>query len=249
MSVARWQWPDAPLRTSALGTGAAVLVGLVAVSAAAQSVLQPGAHVPFAAGTLFAVLMLIAIGFLSGHHPFTSFGPANQVSTTRAALATLVCALAFEPPSVRVAALVSAAAFAATLLDGLDGRLARQSGMSSAFGARFDLEIDALLIMALAVVAWRHDKAGSWVLLSGLMRYAFVAASWLWPWLDRPLRPSVRRQAVCVIQVGGLIITVLPTVDRPASAIVAAAALIVLACSFLVDVIWLARDRRDRSHA
>ena len=249
MSVARWQWPDAPLRTSALGTGAAVLVGLVAVSAAAQSVLQPGAHVPFAAGTLFAVLMLIAIGFLSGHHPFASFGPANQVSTTRAALAALVCALAFEPPSARVAALVSAAAFAATLLDGLDGRLARQSGMSSAFGARFDLEIDALLIMALAVAAWRHDKAGSWVLLSGLMRYAFVAASWFLPWLDRPLRPSVRRQAVCVIQVGGLIITVLPTVDRPASAIVAAAALIVLTYSFLVDVIWLARERRDRSHA
>jgi phosphatidylglycerophosphate synthase len=144
---------------------------------------------------------------------------------------------------------VSAAAFAATLLDGLDGRLARQSGMSSAFGARFDLEIDALLIMALAVTAWRHDKAGAWVLLSGLMRYAFVAASWFLPWLDRPLRPSVRRQAVCVIQVGGLIITVLPTVDRPASAIVGAAALIVLAYSFLVDVIWLARDRRDRSHA
>ena len=249
MSVARWQWPDAPLRTSALGTGAAVLVGLVAVSAAAQSVLQPGGRVPFAAGTLFALLMLIAMGFLSGHHPFTSFGPANQVSTTRAALAALVCALAFEPPSFRVAALVSAAAFAATLLDGLDGRLARQSGMASAFGARFDLEIDALLIMALAVAAWRHDKAGPWVLLSGLMRYAFVAASWLWPWLDRPLSPSVRRQAVCVIQVGGLIVTVLPTVERPASAIVAAAALIVLTCSFLVDVIWLARDRRDRSHA
>jgi phosphatidylglycerophosphate synthase len=249
MSVARWQWPDAPLRTSALGTGAVVLVGLVVFSAAAQSVLEPGAHVPFAAGAFFAVLMLIAIGFLSGHHPFASFGPANQVSTTRAALATLVCALAFEPPAPRVAGLAAAVAVAATLLDGLDGRLARQSGMSSAFGARFDLEIDALLIMALAVVAWRHDKAGAWVLLSGLMRYAFVAASWVWPWLDRPLRPSFRRQAVCVVQVGGLIVTVLPSVVRPASAIIAAGALIVLSYSFLVDVTWLARNRGDGSHA
>jgi len=249
MSVARWQWPDAPLRTSALGTGAVVLVGLVAFATAAQSLLQPGALVPFAAGALFAVLMLIAIGFLSGHHPFASFGPANQVSTTRAALAALVCALAFEASSVRVAALVSGVALGATLLDGLDGRLARQSGMSSAFGARFDLEIDALLIMALAVVAWRHDKAGAWVLLSGLMRYAFVAASWVWPWLDRPLRPSFRRQAVCVVQVGGLILTVLPAVVRPASAIIAAGALIVLSYSFLVDVTWLARNRGDGSHA
>src|SRR5262245_34264361 len=249
MSVARWQWPDAPLRTSALGTGAVVLVGLVVFASAAQSLLQPGALVPFAAGVLFAVLMLFAIGFLGGHHPFASFGPANQVSTARAALATLVCALAFEPPSVRVAALVSGVALGATLLDGLDGRLARQSGMSSAFGARFDLEIDALLIMALAVVAWRHDKAGVWVLLSGLMRYVFVAASWVWPWLDRPLRTSVRRQAVCVIQVAGLIVTVLPVVVRPASAIIAAAALMVLSYSFLVDVIWLARNQGDRSHA
>lgn len=249
MSVARWQWPAAPLRTSALATGAVVLVGLVAFSAAAQIVLQPGANVPFEAGVLFAGLMLIAIGFLGGHHPFASFGPANQVSTTRAALAALVCALTFEPPSVRVAALVTGVALAATLLDGLDGRLARQSGMASAFGARFDMEIDALLIMALAVVAWRHDKAGAWVLLSGLMRYVFVAASWVWPWLDRPLEPSVRRQAVCVVQVGALVLTVMPVVARPASAIIAAAALLVLGCSFLVDVVWLARNRRDTSHA
>lgn len=244
MSDARWQWPGAPLRSSALGTGAVVLVGLVVLAAAAQSLLRPGAHVPFAASALFAVLMLFAIGFLAGHHPFSRFGPANQVSTTRAALAALVCALAFEPPSERAAALVSGVALAATLLDGLDGRLARRSGMSSAFGARFDLEIDALLIMALAVVAWRHDKAGAWVLLSGLMRYAFVAAGWVRPRLDRPLPPSLRRQAVCVIQVGGLIITVLPIVARPASAIVAAAALVILTYSFLVDIIWLERHQR-----
>jgi phosphatidylglycerophosphate synthase len=244
MSDARWQWPDAPLRTSVLGTGAVVLAGLVALSAAAQSILAPGAHVPVAAGAFFAVLMLVAMGFLAGHHPFDRFGPANQVSTTRGALATLVGALAFESPSPRVAALAAGIGLAATLLDGLDGRLARQSGMASAFGARFDMEIDALLIMALAVVAWRHDKAGAWVLLSGLMRYAFVAAAWVWPWLDRPLPPSWRRQAVCVVQVAGLILTVTPVVSPPASTAVAAASLIALAASFLVDILWLERHPR-----
>jgi len=244
MSDARWQWPDAPLRTSALGSGAVVLVGLVVASAIAQSVLVQSAHVPFAAGALFAVLMLFAIGFLGGHHPFSRFGPANQVSTTRAAIAALVAALALEPPSAAVAGLVSGVALAATFLDGLDGRLARQSGMTSAFGARFDLEIDALLIMGLSVVAWRHGKAGAWVLLSGLMRYAFIAAGWAWPWLDRPLPPSWRRQAVCVIQVAGLVIAVTPLVVYPVSAAIAAAALIALTWSFLVDIIWLERHRR-----
>jgi len=49
--------------------------------------------------------------------------------------------------------------------------------------------------------------------------------------------------------VGGLILTVLPAVVRPASAIIAAGALIVLSYSFLVDVTWLARNRGDGSHA
>ena len=31
------------------------------------------------------------------------------------------------------------------------------------FGARFDMEIDALLILALSILAWRHGKAGAWV--------------------------------------------------------------------------------------
>ena len=63
-----------------------------------------------------------------------------------------------------------------TLLDGVDGWLARRHRIASAFGARFDMEIDALLILALSVLAWRHEKAGAWVVASGLLRYAFVAA-------------------------------------------------------------------------
>ena len=39
--------------------------------------------------------------------------------------------------------------------------------MASAFGARFDMEIDALLILVLAILAWQHDKAGAWVLAVG----------------------------------------------------------------------------------
>ena len=94
-------------------------------------------------------------------------------------------------------------ACAATALDGVDGWLARRSGMSSAFGARFDMEVDALLILALSVLAWHHGKAGAWVLLSGLLRYVFLAAGWTWPRMQRPLPASRRRQAVCVIQVVG----------------------------------------------
>src|SRR5205085_2332105 len=112
---------------------------------------------------------------------------------------------------------VVAAAILATLLDGIDGWLARRSGMSSAFGARFDMEVDALLIMALSLLAWTYGKAGAWVIASGLLRYLFAVSGWIWPWMERPLEPSRRRQTVCVIQIVALISVMLPAVTPPLS--------------------------------
>jgi hypothetical protein len=81
------------------------------------------------------------------------------------------------------------------------------------------------------------------MLLSGLLRYAFVAAGGLAPWLTRPLPPSRRRQAVCVVQTVGLCVVLAPVVPAPPSAIVAATALLALIGSFLVDIVWLWRAR------
>ena len=71
-----------------------------------------------------------------------------------------------------VAALAMALATVVAVLDGIDGWLARRTGMASDFGARFDMETDAALIMVLALLAWQFGKAGVWVLASGLLRYA-----------------------------------------------------------------------------
>jgi phosphatidylglycerophosphate synthase len=113
--------------------------------------------------------------------------------------------------------------------------------MASEFGARFDMEIDALLIMALAILAWRYDKAGPWAIMSGLLRYLFVAAGWLLPWLQNPLPSSRRRQTICVIQIVGLTLSILPVIGRPLSLLPASVALIALCYSFLVDTLWLWR--------
>ena len=71
-------------------------------------------------------------------------------------------------------------------LDGLDGRAARGQGLASAFGARFDMEVDALVILALAAIAAGLGKAGPWVLALGLVRYGFVVAGWLAPMARAP---------------------------------------------------------------
>jgi phosphatidylglycerophosphate synthase len=61
-------------------------------------------------------------------------------------------------------------------LDGLDGWLARRDGLASGFGATFDVETDALLVLIADVQLWQRGRFGAWVLISGLLRYAYVLA-------------------------------------------------------------------------
>jgi phosphatidylglycerophosphate synthase len=138
-------------------------------------------------------------------------------------LVALVAAMIGERTEPIVAAAAAAGAIAAAAMDAVDGWLARRTGMASAFGARFDMEVDALLIQVLSILVWTHDKAGAWVVLSGLLRYGFVAAGLVWPWMERPLEPSRRRQTA-----------------------IAAMALAFLGGSFLADTRWLVLHRREQ---
>ena len=223
--------------------GALACLGVAILAMLSRRTLPVGDLYAVKAALTLAAVMIIAAWTVGAHHPFPRFGAANQMTLVRAALVALVAGLVGEPAVAPVAAAAVLLAVIVELLDGADGWLARRSSLASAFGARFDMEVDALLIMALAVLAWQHGKAGSWVLLSGLLRYAFVAAGWLAPWVSRPLPPSRRRQAVCVIQIAGLCAAVAPIVPPRASSLVAAVSLAALAASFLVDVVWLWRAR------
>ena len=205
--------------------------------------LLPGSLYALKVAAVFAGVLAIVRVFVGAHHPFPTFGPANQVTTLRAALVALVAGLIGEahlPAYATAAAIVSGIV---TALDGVDGWLARRTRMASAFGARFDMEVDALLILVLSILAWQYGKAGPWIVLAGLLRYVFVAAGWIFPWMARPLLPSRRRQAVCVIQIVGSSIVMLPAIAPPASVWIAATLLGALSASFLVDVMWLWRAR------
>ena len=76
------------------------------------------------------------------------------------------------------------------VLDAVDGYVARRTATVSAFGARFDMETDAFLILVLSACV--AGQWGWWVLVLGLARYLFVAAGWALPWLrGTPDRKSV----------------------------------------------------------
>jgi phosphatidylglycerophosphate synthase len=109
------------------------------------------------------------------------------------------------------------------------------------------METDALLILVLSMLVWGFDKAGYWVLLAGLLRYLFTAVAHAFAWLRRPLPPSRRRQTVCVLQILILIICLLPLVSKSWSHTLAALGILLLAWSFAVDIIWLARRARPQT--
>jgi len=231
---------------------AGLAIAELAASLAAPSFGLSSWFVP-KAGTIFLAVILVAAGRVQAYHPHPRFGPANAATTLRLALVALLAAAVGEAHTTTLAWAATAVALVASALDGLDGWLARHSALSSAFGARFDMETDALLILVLSVLAWRWDRAGAWVLACGLMRYAFVAGAWAWPWLDRPLPPSWRRKFVCVVQIVGLALVVAPvgidlvrsgtTAPFPLAPGVAAITLAMLTWSFAVDVWWLAARR------
>jgi phosphatidylglycerophosphate synthase len=237
-----WQLPDAPLRASAVATVVAGFAGAIGLASAARVALPVGDLYAIKAAAIFSIVMLIALGFLPRHHPFARFGPANQLTTMRAMLVALVAALVGEPRFPGVAATAAAASLLISALDGVDGWLARRYQIASSFGARFDMEIDALLILVLAILVNQFEKAGAWVIVSGLLRYIFVAAGRYWPRLREPLFASRRRQAICVVQILGLTLALVPAIEPPLSTLMAAAALAALACSFVIDTRWLLRS-------
>ena len=180
--------------------------------------------------------MAIAFGYVGSHHPHAKFGPANHVTMIRVMIVALIASLIGEPVNQRAAAAASIATAVMAILDGVDGWLARRSRMASAFGARFDMETDAALVMAMSILIWQYGKAGMWALLGGMMRYIFVIAGWWLPWMARPLRPTRRARIITVCHIVGLSVGLAPFVPVPLSAIVVGLTTAALSWSFAVDV-------------
>ena len=183
----------------------------------------------------------LAMTLLRRGFPHETLGLCNVVTLIRLALvASLLAPLLYHstPPWG-----VFAIAATALALDGVDGWLARHAHRTTSFGARFDMEVDAASGLIIALNAWASGAVGAYVVLIGLPRYVFVAASWVLPWLGRPVPERFSRKAVCVLQIAALIalqIPLFPADLGPALVALVAASLL---WSFGRDVAWLWRHR------
>jgi phosphatidylglycerophosphate synthase len=183
----------------------------------------------------------VAIG-LARSRSADALGAADLVTLIRATLACGVAALTADSVFQQsVVTTLVALTVVALVLDAVDGWVARHTRTASVFGARFDGEVDAFLILVLSVYV--AGSVGGWVLTMGAMRYAFAMAGWVLPWLRGQLPFRYWRKVVTATQ--GIVLTVAAADVLPHSWTNAAlaVALALLAESFGRDVRWLWRHR------
>ena len=177
------------------------------------------------------------------------FGWANTVTAARSSLVGIVTALvvtSFTEP-IPVPLLVGLA-IPALALDAVDGWVARRTGSVSDLGARFDMEVDAYLLLVLG--AYVAQDLGWWVILIGALRYLFILAGWVLPWMRASLPPRYWRKVVTASAGVALVAAASGLLPEWASLTVTLAALGLLLESFGRDVVWLVRARpRQRAGA
>jgi phosphatidylglycerophosphate synthase len=225
----------------ALAGAAAIAAGLMVMELAGL-----GWRMPASVLMGYGVVAALILAGLAGHAPHRRFGPANQVTLARAVGVTLFIGVLGDGAALAPAGRwgLALAGTAALLLDGVDGWAARKTGLSSTFGARFDMEVDALFMLVLAALVWRAGQAGVWVLTTGLLRYIFLLAGQAWPVLAAPLPPLRRRKAICVAGIGLLLAALSPLAGPGVARLLSLAAVGLLCYSFAADTVRLVAGRR-----
>jgi phosphatidylglycerophosphate synthase len=155
----------------------------------------------------FCFLLLAAL--VARHSRSRSFGIADVVTLVRGLGVCFLAgfalqALAGELGRHGVLTMIILGTLCLTL-DGVDGRVARARGEASAFGARFDVETDAAMLVVLSVAVAALGIAGWWVMAIGALRYGYVATSVVVPALRTPLPYRYSAKVIAVAQAVALL--------------------------------------------
>jgi len=218
----------------------AAFLGGGAVFALASGVLGSTVWQASLVTTFFMSACLVVVAVMRETYPHASIGFCNLVTLTRLVLTVSLFAPILDGGAAPVWGVFSIAVLALAL-DGVDGWFARWQGLTSAFGARFDMEVDAALSMTLAPNALAAGNAGPFVLLLGIPRYAFAVAGRVLPMLAHPLPDRFGRKVACVLQIGALIALQAPILSPAQAGIAVGIATFALVLSFGRDMIWLYR--------
>jgi phosphatidylglycerophosphate synthase len=181
---------------------------------------------PVAVGIVASLAVLI-VGATGRFTPAGGFGPANTLTLFRLlSLVAAILLLSGLAQPVLLSILVGA-----FVLDALDGFVARRLHCASDFGATFDAETDAILVLVLGLVLWLRKGTGVWVLAPGALRYFYVLTLALFP--PRRARPWRTRLGRLVFLLGTTLLLVALFLPGTASDASAALAALLFAASFV----------------
>jgi phosphatidylglycerophosphate synthase len=161
---------------------------------------------PLIAWVAVASFLILLVQSWGSWTPTGQLGIANLVTTLRL---VLTCALLVGSTRLPDAILV-VTALSILILDGIDGWLARRFGAASEFGARYDVEADALFVIALAVILLSRGAAGPWVLIAGLWRYFYILIRLVLPSPIEAPRTLFGRVSYVVMLVSFILAVIVP---------------------------------------
>jgi phosphatidylglycerophosphate synthase len=168
-----------------------------------------------------------------------ALGAANAVTACRLVMVTVLggFGLVAPPPWAAVLVIVIFA------LDGLDGWLARRSGDEALFGAVFDQECDALMLLVCSLLLYSSGRLGAFVLIAGCLRYFYVLAIAIVPeGRGEAPRSRIGRWGFGILTTSmALSLWPLEPWHRPITAI----ATLLITCSFGHSLVWSLRRARD----
>ena len=143
-----------------------------------------------------------------------SLGIANLTSITRGGLAILLMGFILPPqPRGWLAWLPGGLYILSSLMDFLDGYLARRLEQTTLLGIKLDLDLDGLVVLAGCLLVVRYGQAPPWYLLVGLARYLFLLGGWIQQRRGQPiyeLSHNPTRRALAGSQMGFLAAILLP---------------------------------------
>ena len=199
------------------------------------------------------VLILLRIGMPLNYHPrkkvlHSNLGYGTWITITRAMLIAILAGYLFQPwPQSRLfpgrlSWTPGTLYLAASLLDYLDGRVARAGKHETRLGAFLDINIDALGLLITPLLAVWYGQLPMAYLSVGAAYYLFIIGIRLRKKYSKPvfeLKPRRSARVIAGFQMGFVGIALLPVISPPITRAAAYLFMIPLLAGFVRDWIFI----------
>jgi len=197
------------------------------------------------------VLILLRIGMPLNYHPrkkvlHSNLGYGTWITITRAMLIAILAGYLFQPwPQSRLfpgrlSWIPGTLYLTASLLDYLDGWVARAGKHETRLGAFLDINIDALgLLIAPLLAVWYGQLPGVYLSV-GAAYYLLAFGIWLRKKYSKPvfeIKPRRSARIIAGFQMGFVGIALLPVISPPLTTVTAYIFMIPLLAGFVKD--WM----------